>query len=329
MFFINTPNFWFKRPGIFLRGINAILATVYKARFRQKFKSDVAVFTIAIGGLTVGGAGKTPVTIEIVKMLISQGVRPLVGMRGYGRKSKGSFLVDPARHSYKDVGDEALIIARHADVAVVDDRRDLNGIALKNGFNAIILDDGFSQRQLRPNLKILVIDGNQGLGNGLFFPAGPLRFTPEMALQNSDFVALLNCGSSCGEFKILPNFFGDFNKIKIIFGNIESDFAGLSNDLILFSGLGCNEKFFGGFSRFNVLEKFEFPDHYPYRDADILRILEEREKWRAALNRNVDVATTEKDFYRIPDSLKREIKFVPIRIKFESDLADLCDNFRI
>ena len=98
------------------------------ARRRARASSDprprANIPTIAIGGVTLGGDGKTPTALALGAILLERGERPFFLSRGHGRRngSAGPFVVDPARHDARDVGDEALLLARVAPTIVGADR---------------------------------------------------------------------------------------------------------------------------------------------------------------------------------------------------------------
>ena len=136
---------------------------------------DVPV--IVVGNLIAGGAGKTPTTIAVVRLLRAFGWRPGVVSRGYGRQSSG--LVDVQRDSAARVcGDEPLLIRLRTGVPVMVGRdRVAAARALRQAHPAvdiIVADDGLQHHRLARELQIIVFD-ERGTGNGLLLPAGPLR----------------------------------------------------------------------------------------------------------------------------------------------------------
>ena len=142
---------------------------------------------IAIGNLTLGGSGKTPTTICMVRKLLTQGIRPAVITRGYkgeiDRQNKESKFVDvesPTCTS-KEYGDEPCLIAETGVPVCVGDRSDSFKKIYSEYPNTdiILLDDGFQQKKLQPDKKVLVID-NRLIGNGRLFPYGPLREKPPL-----------------------------------------------------------------------------------------------------------------------------------------------------
>ncbi len=141
---------------------------------------------IVVGNLTVGGTGKTPLVIWLTGALGALGVRVAVITRGYGRSARpraaqGHYQHDVLRVdelcTAADVGDEALLIWRRAQVPVFvsRDRVAAARAAVAAGAQLLIADDGLQHLRLARAVEIALIDAARGLGNGALLPAGPLR----------------------------------------------------------------------------------------------------------------------------------------------------------
>lgn len=144
----------------------------------EVFKSiapDVPV--VVIGGITVGGSGKTPLCVALVKELISQGYTPGVLSRGYKSKAPSYPYEVKTDDDASICGDEPLLIKRQTGARVViDPDRSRGADALARlGVDIIITDDGMQHYSLDRDVEIAVLDGSRMLGNGMLLPAGPLR----------------------------------------------------------------------------------------------------------------------------------------------------------
>lgn len=134
------------------------------------------VKVVSVGNLVVGGAGKTPVVMHLANEAVKRRYKVAVLSRGYGRASSEPLSFTSQKlPPVAEVGDEPRLIARRCPgvtVFVGADRLSLARQAAAQGFDLLILDDGFQHRRLARDIDLLV-DG--GLGNGWLMPAGPLR----------------------------------------------------------------------------------------------------------------------------------------------------------
>lgn len=149
--------------------------------------------TVSVGGLEAGGSGKTPIAAWVLRSLLALGRRPGLLTRGYGREERGLVVrrrgekVDPAR-----LGDEpSMLVEMGLDVPVAACARRIDGArALADGdTDVLVLDDGFAHRALARDLDLVVLRGEQPLGNGRLLPAGTLR-EPVTSLRRAHVVWL-------------------------------------------------------------------------------------------------------------------------------------------
>ena len=150
---------------------------LYSNLFSKKIRG---VKIIGVGGITLGGVGKTPVVIRIAKALKDRGKRVCVIVSGYGGKIKVPVLVSDGDDVFFDtpfVSDEALLIANRTNVPVISARDRIKGIeyAKDMGFKYVILDDSFQYLKVKKSYEILVLDGENPFADKLLFPAGALR----------------------------------------------------------------------------------------------------------------------------------------------------------
>jgi len=133
---------------------------------------------IVVGNISVGGTGKTPLTLALAQQLIAHGWHPLIVSRGYKRTSHVPQHVDPGMNA-QQAGDEPLLMARRniCPVWVGKDRVATARAALQAHpqCDVVLCDDGLQHYRLQRDVEIAVIDGERGLGNGWLLPAGPLR----------------------------------------------------------------------------------------------------------------------------------------------------------
>lgn len=147
------------------------------AHWRRQPPPRLPVPVVVVGNVIAGGAGKTPVTVALVRDLLAHGHRPGVVSRGYGRQGVGVLAVTAASTA-QAVGDEPLLIARatgvpvHVGTARVDAARTL--LAANPGVDVLVCDDGLQHLALARDAEVVVFD-DRGTGNGWLLPAGPLR----------------------------------------------------------------------------------------------------------------------------------------------------------
>lgn len=172
------PPFWL-RP---LAGLFALLAGLRRGLFRLGLRRAVRlpVPVLVVGNITVGGTGKTPLTLHLARSLRAAGRRPGIVLRGYGAAGGAPRLVAPDTDP-AIAGDEALLLARRSEcpVAVGADRPAAARLLIEAaGVDCILSDDGLQHYRLARDAEIAVLDGARMLGNGWRLPAGPLREAP-------------------------------------------------------------------------------------------------------------------------------------------------------
>lgn len=165
--------------------VAALRRYLYRHGVLSSYKLSVPV--VVIGNITLGGGGKTPVTLWLAKALKDKGLRPAIISRGYGGSGKDVTIKVTAKSDPGIVGDEPLVLASRSDcpVYVNPDRVTAANVAIDDGADIIISDDGLQHYRLKRDAEIVVIDGSRGLGNGHLLPAGPLR-EPESRLASVD-----------------------------------------------------------------------------------------------------------------------------------------------
>lgn len=156
-------------------GLSALRRLAFRCGLKASHRLPVPV--IVVGNISVGGTGKTPVTLRLCEMLQANGWRPGIISRGYGVKLTAPRLVK-SDDAPSDSGDEPVLLAQRSGCPVVifPDRVQGGQFLLANtDCDIIICDDGLQHYGLKRDLEIVLIDASRGLGNGLLLPAGPLR----------------------------------------------------------------------------------------------------------------------------------------------------------
>jgi tetraacyldisaccharide 4'-kinase len=177
-----------------LNPLSAIYGSIVKTRNALYDRGHMPVRrldgpVVSIGNLSAGGSGKTPFVMLLGELLKGRGVKFDVLSRGYGRKTRGVLLVDPAALP-QEFGDEPLLISRKLQVPVIvgEDRYEAGRFAEgKFGAQLHLLDDGFQHRALARDFDIVLVTPQDA--NDHLLPVGRLR-EPLGALDRADAVAL-------------------------------------------------------------------------------------------------------------------------------------------
>jgi tetraacyldisaccharide 4'-kinase len=321
---IREPEFWW-RPDAGLGWLLAPLSLPYSAIATGRLQRPgrrVAVPVICIGNPTVGGAGKTPSALAVGQILLRMQERPFFLTRGYGGRLSGPVRVKLDSHGAREVGDEALLLARVAPTIVAHDRFAGARFAQFAGASIIVMDDGFQNPSLHKDLSLLVVDGRRGIGNGRVIPAGPLR--APLGLQLDRAQAILVVGSGAGAAPIVARARG--RGLPVFQARLEPDqtvIAALGGRRVLaFAGIGDPEKFFATLAAAGVTiaERMAFPDHHRYTADDADRLLAQA---KAA---NLVLVTTEKDVARLSRdealaALSRQATALPVKLVVTEDEA--------
>jgi tetraacyldisaccharide 4'-kinase len=160
-----------------LQPLSALYAALLGRRRHAAVATRVGVPVLVVGNLIVGGAGKTPTVVALVRLLRENGWTPGVVSRGYGGARQGVHAVHDATPAH-DCGDEPLLIRlRTAAPVVVSRDRVAAARALRQAWpevDIIVSDDGLQHWALARDVQVVVFD-ERGVGNGRLLPAGPLR----------------------------------------------------------------------------------------------------------------------------------------------------------
>ncbi|MSO98718.1 MAG: tetraacyldisaccharide 4'-kinase [Rhodospirillaceae bacterium] len=312
---MRAPDFWTEDVGLarLLEPFGRIYGAITTARASRTNVAHAPVPVISVGGLTVGGAGKTPVAMALVGRLKAKGERPAVVLRGYGGTLKGPVRVDTALHTVTDVGDEALLHAAQCPTWVARKRILGARAAAESGATVVLLDDGHQTPGIHKDMRIVVIDGTNPFGNGYIFPAGPLRENPNDALGRADAVVLMGEDNE----NLLPRLPKEVLQLRADF--IPDQAAGALNGraVVAFAGIARPEKFLATLQSVgaHIASRHWFEDHEPFGPADIQPILDE------AFAINAIPVTTAKDAVRLTPDQRQQVNVVSVAVKWRDEAA--------
>jgi tetraacyldisaccharide 4'-kinase len=250
---------------------------------------------LCIGNYHVGGAGKTPATLALVRLLREMGETPVVLSRGYGGRLRGPVSVDPRRHTALDVGDEPLMMAPAVPVVVARDRVEGAALARSRNASVILMDDGFQNPAIVKDASLIVIDGRRGLGNGRVFPAGPLRAPLPPQLARTDALIVVGSGTAADQAASAVAAQSGAVLRACLVPEAASVKALSGRRVLAFAGIGDPARFFSTLRNcgIDVAAATAFDDHHPFSEGEIAALLAE------AGREGLTLVTTEKDFVRL------------------------------
>ena len=262
-------------------------------KFFKKPK-NFSVPVICIGNIYLGGTGKTPLTLELFKIIKSIGKNPGFIKKGY---------------DYLD--DEIKMLEKIGKVYTDKSREKAINSLISSNYNVAILDDGFQDYSIKKNFSILCFNSRQLIGNGFTIPSGPLRESIK-SLKRADCV-LIN-GEKNVKFENKIYKFN--NNIKIFYSKYKLlDTDGIINKkVIALAGIGNPENFFDQLKEKNIdlIKTYSYPDHHNYSKKELKNIIDESEK------NNAVIVTTEKDHSRMNEEIKLIIKCIKVDLEIEN-----------
>ena len=317
---MREPAFWHRPRSLkshLLRPLAALYGTITALRLQRK-GFDAGVPVLCVGNYHLGGAGKTPTVLALANILSELGERPVVLSRGYGGERRGPVLIDPARHSAQEVGDEPLMLAAHLPVVVARDRVDGVALAKSRLASVILMDDGFQNPALVKDVALIVIDSERGIGNGLVFPAGPLRAPLPAQLARTDALVVIGAGAAAKDVAAAVAAPGK----PVLAAHLEPDPAAVKQlrgqRVLAFAGIGDPGRFLRTLqaSGIEVAQQKAFADHHRFSLGEIAALVAD------AKRDGLIPVTTEKDLVRLRgdaqlSALAREIVPFPVTLQFD------------
>lgn len=320
---VKTPSFWYRaaeQKSPLQEKLLGCLSPLYNAahKFNQSRKEyyKASIPVICIGNAVAGGSGKTPTAIAMNALLGKYALKsaPYFLTRGYQSSFTKPTLVDTKNHTYKEAGDESLLLARHAPTIISPNRATGAQLAEISGADCIIMDDGLQNASLFKNITFMVIDGMGGFGNMKTLPAGPLREDLKSGFAKTDAFIVVGLDKR-NISSLLPH------DKPLFHARVEAGINALPDKqkpVLAFCGLGQPDKFYRFLIDlgYNIQSWHAYADHHKYTAEELATLTQ------IAARDNLQILTTEKDYMRLIGSgYEPNIRTVPITINFEEETA--------
>ena len=327
------PLSWFYGIGVGFRNLLFEMGVLKE----HTYKTPV----ISVGNITVGGTGKTP-HVEYLIRLLKDHVHVAVLSRGYKRKSSG-FLLAQTDTPLSDIGDEPYQMKqKYPDITVAVDAKRTRGIEyLISGketgleIDAILLDDAYQHRYVKPGLNILLVDYHRLIIHDKLLPAGRLR-EPVKGKDRADIVIVTKCPTTLNpmEFRVLTKQMNLYPYQQLFFTTIKYEplhplFDGTEQiekleeltgrHILLLTGIASPKQIYYDLKPHTPdIYPLRYSDHHNFKKKDIKKINEAFE----GLPSPKLIITTEKDAVRLKETegltpeARRSIYVLPISIEF-------------
>jgi tetraacyldisaccharide 4'-kinase len=316
-----------------------LLSRVWQAasamdRRRQRTRArSLPIPVVGIGNITAGGTGKTPVTLEMVRVFADES--PGVLTRGHGRQTSEIVLAPTGAESVPPEmsGDEAQLYLRDGRVALgIGADRYETGMRLLAAapVRLFFLDDGFQHLRLSRNLDLVLIDALYPFGGGHLLPQGRLREPLEGLARAGAFV--ITRSDDAPNVTAIETTLRSYNPSAPIFrsrvkarrwvssgGEVCEPEAFRGRRCIGFCGLGNPRSFWRTLDQLgvNTEHRFEFQDHHRYAPSELRRLA------RYAIDQGIDtLVTTAKDSVNLGAEYEQQIRplqlcWLEIRVEIE------------
>ena len=297
-------------------------------------KSNPVKNSIGIGNLSMGGTGKTPLTIYLAQWLIDLNQMVFILSRGYKRNTDGYIEVQYS-HQSDEVGDEPLMYKKRFkdEVNVVVSKNRWFGskqIKIKHPEAYLLFDDVFQHRKVKPDFSILTSSFNDLFIDDMLIPAGRLR-EPKKNVKRGDCILITRCPHDLSDNrkKKIREKLHKYNK-PLFFCSIKYEgfisFGRKINTIkkiLLVTGIANNQALISHLQKSYEMDVISYPDHYSYTQKDMEEI---HQKFGNFAGEESIILTTEKDmvrmlqFEKFIEEKKMPLYYQPISIDLHNEI---------
>ncbi|MDB4021688.1 tetraacyldisaccharide 4'-kinase [Litorivicinus sp.] len=273
--------------------------TKKRERIAQAPKVTDIIPVVCIGNLVVGGSGKSPLVADVAERLLKEGFHPGIVSRGYGGKVKDLPIEVSDDSLATNVGDEPLMLKKRLGCPVVVCRNRARAVArliFHHSVDVVLSDDGLQNSSLWRDVSVCVFNKDQGIGNGLELPFGPLR-EPLIMLEHMDAIVITGTDypkemlQDMGIETAVP-VFGSVSRLAYAYRSDDPEIRISLHTLPSYgefnavAGIATPARFFDGLDQAGLLiTRHAYPDHHRYVKDDLKGI--------------VNLITTEKDAVKL------------------------------
>lgn len=292
------PKFWSEKNSLisfFLLPLSFLFQFIIFLKKNFVKKNHFSIPIICVGNIYLGGTGKTPLCIELVKLLEISNKKTVIIKKSYKSHEDEFELIESKRIKlYKNMS--RVVAIKKAE---------------KNNFDCVILDDGFQDFSIVKNLNIICFSEEQLAGNEMTIPSGPLR-QPLSSLKKSQIIMINGNVNEAFEKKIkkisrnISIFYSEYLPINL------NQFT--NQNLLAFAGIGNPNNFFKLLEKnhLKIIKKISFPDHYNYSLKELNDLIDYSKK------NNLKIVTTEKDYFRIKHYNFPQIQYLNVKLEIKN-----------
>ena len=294
---LKKPKFWdYRKPNIISNLLLPISKLVEIRSGWQKTKKIKLenIKTICVGNIYLGGTGKTSIAIELKKILDEQNI-------------KSCFI----KKEYSNQIDEQRLLEKFGKTFINKSRVMALKNAISESFKIAIFDDGLQDKDISYDVSFVCFNKKNLIGNGRIIPAGPLRESLDNIEKYRNIFFNGNDEDNENFKRNLNQKYSNLEFFETKYELLNLNQIDLNKKYVVFSGIGNHQTFIDMLKKNNldIVQNFEFSDHYNFLQKDIEKIV------KFAFKNNAKILTTEKDYLRLNHQLQTGIDYTKINLK--------------